>query len=199
MAAGQQRIEISSQHDETGYKEDDMAAFGGPNVQNEYGGIVENIAAVDSEPEEGRERDQNHRQKDADGTGENVEGDLDGDGDLSNSNLNDEDIMGDEAHSAPAGGDFQEGDFDGEERSRGEEGGCREMINDGEDGIEQQDFIDEGIMQTDSSTVQEYVRLHKKFQNSAVVESTQVQYGTQGASKFQMQIGGSHKYHGNRD
>ena len=37
---------------------------------------------------------------------ENVEGDLDGDGDLSNSNLNDEDIMGDEAHSAPAGGDF---------------------------------------------------------------------------------------------
>lgn len=68
--------------------------------------MAEKIAVNDSEPEEGRERDKTHHMKDADGTGENVEGDLDEDGELSNSNLNDEDIMGDEAHSAPAGGDF---------------------------------------------------------------------------------------------
>jgi hypothetical protein len=85
--------------------EEEMAALG-QGIQNDYGAMTEKIAINDSEPEDGRERDKTHHMKDADGTGENVEGDLDGDGDLSNSNLNDEDIMGDEAHSAPAGGDF---------------------------------------------------------------------------------------------
>lgn len=99
--AGQQRVDIGGYQDEMGDKGDGELA-----VQNPYDAVDENIAANDSEPEEGRERDKNHHNKDADGTGENVEGDLDGDGDLSNSNLNDEDIMGDEAHSAPAGGDF---------------------------------------------------------------------------------------------
>jgi hypothetical protein len=44
------------------------------------------------------------------------------------------------------------------------------MINDGEDGIEQLDMIDD--MQADAAGVQEYVRIHKKHQNSAAVEST---------------------------
>jgi hypothetical protein len=32
------------------------------------------------------------------------------------------------------------------ERSRGEEGGCREMINDGEDGIENLDLLEDGLL-----------------------------------------------------
>jgi len=60
VLAGQQRMEIGGMQDETGEKDDDMAVFRGPNMQDEYGGIVENIAAVESEPEEGRERDKNH-------------------------------------------------------------------------------------------------------------------------------------------
>lgn len=126
--------------------------------QNEFD---ENIAADQSEPEEGRERDKKQLHNDADGTGENVEGDLDGDGDLSNPSLNenDEDIMGDEAHSAPAGGDFQEGDFDGEERSRGEEGGCREMVNEGEEEIDQLDLIDDGHMEADQTASTNFVKV----------------------------------------
>ena len=140
--------------------------------------VYDNVEGLnDSEPEEGRERDKNHHLKDGDGTGDqNIEGDLDGDGDLSNSNLNDDDIMGDEAHSAPAGGDFQEGDFDGEERSRGEEGGCREMINDGEDGIEQIDLIDEVNMDDPMNDPLEPIQEYPKFakiSSSSAVESTQ--------------------------
>jgi hypothetical protein len=53
-------MDIGGQQDETGEKDDEMVAYDEQN-HNDYHGIVENIAAVDSEPEEGRERDMNHR------------------------------------------------------------------------------------------------------------------------------------------
>ena len=99
-------MDIGGYQDEMGDKDEEELVAIGQGVLDEYAQMADKNAVNDSEPEEGRERDKMHHLKDADGTGENVEGDLDGDGDLSNSNLNDEDIMGDEAHSAPAGGDF---------------------------------------------------------------------------------------------
>jgi len=97
--------DVGGFQDEAGEQEDDMPVLGSQEIQSFVGN---NDADNNSEPEEGRERDNNHHLKDGDGTGDRgeIDGDRDGDGDLSNSDINDDDIMGDEAHSAPAGGDF---------------------------------------------------------------------------------------------
>ena len=56
------------------------------------------------------------------------------------------------------------------ERSRGEEGGCREMINDGEDGIENLDLLEDGLLPDEPN---EQVDFCKPPMRQAAVESTQ--------------------------
>ena len=57
------------------------------------------------------------------------------------------------------------------------------MINDGEDGVEQVDLIDDGNIEDaliSEEPVQEYAKVFKMSSASAAVESTQAQFGSQG-------------------